>query len=378
MVSLSPSVCYEVAHHCDNAERLSLYRLSKRVRSVMRGLFYRNIQVKGNAATLVVRSLALNADLCKLVECLWFLDRYVLVEGKHWAAALPRMKNLWFLIIAGTIDIPRHIIPRIPFQLRFFGSVSNVSGNWPYFLVTQVALEEIAINGEFRGAYPGRGTLPSLRHVKLMALDLTHLVPRHPELTDIWFLTRNHLAERTLRFEDAQKFARTSYPQLTALRIGVPELLPLLRAAPRMLYGLRDLVLDEDLTWSGFTLEDEPQETDEVLYLWESPLRSLAECLNKRFRELETVFLVFHPGENSRINNNRRLLSCSDARCFATVFASYATAPLFQTLRIKAADGYAVCKDWDVYGMKYFPLEDKRRVQTPRYARIFNHEDDNF
>ncbi|KAK7044984.1 hypothetical protein R3P38DRAFT_3177209 [Favolaschia claudopus] len=355
MVSLTPSIYFHIGLFCEMPERISLYQVSRRICGVMRTMFYRNIEVEGNAATLVVRSLAENPELPKFVERLWFTDRDVLMEGEPWAIALPAMKNLWLLIIAGTINIPREVIPHIPFQLRFFGSGSNMSGNWAEFLLHQFALEELVINGD--------------------AFDLAQMVPLHRHLTDIWFCTgRKALAERSLEQAHADLFTRAR-AHLTGLRIGVPKLLPILSAAPGMLRFLQDLVLDEDLSWSAFTLNDDHED---VLYLWESPLRVLAEALDVRFSELETVFLVFHPSLRTRVGNNRRLLSVLDARCFATVFASYSTAPLIQNLRNQAKDGYAVCEDWKVVDIKYFDLEDKPLVQTPRYAHLFTHEDKYF
>ncbi|KAK7040429.1 hypothetical protein R3P38DRAFT_3180142 [Favolaschia claudopus] len=380
MTSLTPSVCLHLALFCDMPERLSLYGVSKPVRAAIRVLLYTNIQVDKRAANLVVRSLAKNRSLPKFVECLWFRDRDTLIEAKYWAVALPAMKNLWLLIIPGKIDIPRHIISRTPFQLRYFGAVSNVSGHWPLFLRRQFALQEISINGEFRGPCPGIGALPALRRLKAQPEDVATLLERHHTLAEIWFLSpATSLAVRTLGDTHLARLAQTR-SLLTHLRIGVPELLPIFSAIPDMFLTLQHLVLDEDLSWSAFTLE-----TQEVLYLsmtityqWESPLQKLAVILDTRFEFLESVFLVFNSRRESRIGNERRLLKLSDARCFATVFASYSKAPLFNILRIQACKGYAVCKGWDMSGIKFYPLSAKRRVQKPLYATLFVHQDEYF
>ncbi|KAK7007800.1 hypothetical protein R3P38DRAFT_3211442 [Favolaschia claudopus] len=313
-VSLPPSVYYEVAHFSERPERLSLYRVSKRVRALVRGLLYRKIRVGKDAGNLVVRSLAKNPELPQIVELLWFYHRDTLVEGKYWHVALAAMKNLWLLIIPGKLDIPRQLIPRLPFQLRYFGSVSNVSGNWPEFLFSQVALQDIVINGEFRGtSYPGKGTLPALRRVKAQAFDLARLIQHHHTLRIIWLLTPPpYLAQLTLGEVDLLRIAKTR-SRLTTIRINVPDFLAFMEAAPSALFTLRDIVLDEDLSWSAFTLK-----TEDVQYLWESPLQKLAASLDSRFESLVTVFLVFNNRKRSRIGNNRRLLSITDASCFAT------------------------------------------------------------
>ncbi|KAK7024861.1 hypothetical protein R3P38DRAFT_3193777 [Favolaschia claudopus] len=212
-----------------------------------------------------------------------------------------------------------------------------VSGHWPLFLRRQFALEEICINGEFRGPPPGVGGLPALRRLKAQPEDVARLLEEHHTLTEIWFLSpATSLAVRTLGDMHLARLAQTR-SLLTHLRIGVPDLLPIFSAIPDMLLTLQHLVLDEDLSWSAFTLE-----TPDVLYLWESPLQKLAVILDTRFEYLESVFLVFNSRRESRIGNERRFLKLSDARCFAT-----------------AKKGYAVCKRWDLQGIRFYPLSSK-------------------
>ncbi|KAK7053965.1 hypothetical protein R3P38DRAFT_3577876 [Favolaschia claudopus] len=373
-VSLTPSVYYEVAQFSDRRERLSLYRVSKRVRAVVRGLLYRKIRVGKTAGDLVVRSLAEEPELPKFVELLWFSHRDTLIDGKNWAVALAAMKNLWLLIIPGKIDIPQQLIPHVPFQLRYFGSVSNVSGNWPEFLSSQVALQDIVINGEFRGlSYPGKGTLPALRRLKAQGFDLARFIQHHHTLRIVWLLTPPpYLAQLTLGEVELLRIAKTR-SRLTTIRINVPDFLAFMEAAPAALFTLRDIVLDEDLSWSAFTLT-----TEDVLYLWESPLQKVAASLDRRFEALESVFLVFNYHDESRIGNKRRLLSIEDACCFATVFASSSRAPCFMSLRIRAWDGFAVCTNWKVRATKYFGLGAWKGVQTARYAYLFAQDDEYF
>ncbi|KAK6974479.1 hypothetical protein R3P38DRAFT_3239327 [Favolaschia claudopus] len=373
MFSFTPSICLHVALFCDIPERLSLYGVSKGFRGVIRLILYTSIEVDSRAANLVVRSLAKNPELPKFVECLWFRDRDTLIEAKYWARALPAMKNLWLLVIPGKVDIPRHLASHPPFQLRYFGAVSNVSGHWPAFLRRQYSLEEICINGEFRGPIPGIAALPALRRLRAQPGDMALLLQRHHTVAEIWFRTpATSLAGQMLDDTDLERLAETR-SLLTHLRIGLPELLPIYSAIPNMLLTLQHLVLDEDLTWSAFKLE-----TEDVLYLWESPLQKLAVILDTRFEYLESVFLIFNSRRESRVGNERKLLKISDAHCFASVFASYSKAPLFKTLRIQAKNGYAVCRNWDTHGIKYYNLSAKRHVQKPLYATLFVHQDEYF
>ncbi|KAJ7195414.1 hypothetical protein B0H12DRAFT_1245567 [Mycena haematopus] len=245
----------QIALFCDITEILVLLRLSKTINLFLVHLLYRNVSV-GKSAQKMVASLASNSLLPPLVESLYFTDFLASVDISQWAAVLPALSHLWFLIITPRIPLPPRVIPLITFRLGFFGSISCVDPPWTQLLVSQDRLLRLVITSHFNANdCPGPGKLPLLRSMKGRPADLAKFAFYH-RLEDMWFYTGKSLGGAPLHPDDLAKFSASS-SRLTTLRICAPGFMSLLRAAPHVVFTLRHLVLDEDLTWSAFTLNSD-------------------------------------------------------------------------------------------------------------------------
>ncbi|KAJ7223871.1 hypothetical protein B0H12DRAFT_1240900 [Mycena haematopus] len=320
----------EIAGLCELTEILVLLRLSKSINLFLVHLLYRNISV-GKSAKKMVASLANNSLLPPLVESIYFTDFLASVDISQWAAVLPALSHLWFLIITPRIPLPPHVIPLITFRLGFFGSISCVDPPWTQLLVSQDRLLRLVITSHFNALdCPGPGKLPLLRSMKGRPADLAKFAFNH-RLEDMWFYTGKSLGGAPLHPDDQAKFGASS-SRLCTLRICAPGFVSLLRAAPHVVFPLRHLVLDEDLTWSAFTLNSDTQG------LGGSSLAPLVSLLDEKFRRLKSVFLVC--SETLAHRANRRLITRNDAACFVKFMSGHVSAPMLSAFRFSARDGY--------------------------------------
>ncbi|KAJ7797375.1 hypothetical protein B0H14DRAFT_3548179 [Mycena olivaceomarginata] len=95
--------------------------------------------------------------------------------------------------------------------------------------------------------WPRPRELPVLRSLKGHPADLAHWAFDRPSLDAMWFL-----GGRLQPTDSAKLTVCTSC--LRSLRISAPDFVSLARATPTAICTLCHLVLDEDLTWSDFTL----------------------------------------------------------------------------------------------------------------------------
>ncbi|KAJ7863781.1 hypothetical protein B0H14DRAFT_2574721 [Mycena olivaceomarginata] len=252
MPPLSFSIYVEVALFCGVATRLSLLRLTKSLNVILRHLLYRNITVQGTSARKLVHSLANNPLLPPIVETLLFEDVSTHVNLEEWTRVLPQLVNLWCLGIAPNIPLPQQAIPRITFRLTCFQAICSVAGAWRDFIASQSILDEIYLNSFFWGDVPGPQQLPHLRSLKGHPQDLVNFAAVH-SLVDIWVFTGVPLHTHVFSPSDLEKLA-ASPSRLFTIRISALDFLAVLEAAPALLMMLRHLVIDEDLSWSNFTL----------------------------------------------------------------------------------------------------------------------------
>ncbi|KAJ7688527.1 hypothetical protein B0H14DRAFT_2653183 [Mycena olivaceomarginata] len=237
------SIYVEVALFCGVATHLSLLRLTKSLNVILRHLLYRNITVQGTSAKKLVHSLAKNPLLPLIVETLLFEDVSAHVDLEEWTHVLPQLVNLWCLGIAPNIPLPQQAIPHITFRLTCFQAVCSVAGAWCDFVASQSTLDEIYLDSFFWG---GRACF------KGHPQNLVNFAAVH-SLVDIWVFTGVPLDTHVFAPSDLAKLA-ASPSRLSTIRISALDFLAVLEAAPALLTTLCHLVVDEDLSWSNFTL----------------------------------------------------------------------------------------------------------------------------
>jgi hypothetical protein len=232
--------------------------------------------VRGTNTRKLIHSLANNPSLPPLVRCfnyyfpsskfifvtnlshfkvisLIFADDATSVEVSEWTIVLPVLVNLWRLGITSRIPLPRDLMRSLPFRLTCFQATCAIGGAWKDFVASQPGLGKLYLDGDFCGAVSDSMVLPNLQSLKARPTDVARFVQTHP-LCDAWFFTAAPLGKETLSAVDLTHFDNTEYC-LTTLRISAPDFLLLSAAAPEFVEVLHHLALDEDLTWSDFTLE---------------------------------------------------------------------------------------------------------------------------
>jgi hypothetical protein len=130
-----------------------------------------------------------------------------------------------------------------------------VEGVWLDFLNNMCTLEVFLLHGSLHGRVPG--PLPRLHAIKAHAADLAKFAEGHITLCHLWFDRSKPLAESQLGPVELTPFA-ASFSQLDTIRISAPDLLLLISGAPKFVSMLGHIVIDEDLTWSDFTLNGGP------------------------------------------------------------------------------------------------------------------------
>ncbi|KAJ7801181.1 hypothetical protein B0H14DRAFT_2615600 [Mycena olivaceomarginata] len=264
MPSLPFSIYVEIALFCGVATRLSLLRLTKSLNVILRHLLYRNITVRGTSARKLVHTLA-NNPLLPLIT--W---------------VLPELVNLWCLGIAPNIPLPQQVVPLITFHLTCFQAICSVAGVWCEFIASQSTLDELYLDSDFWGDVPSPQQLPHLRSFKGRPQDLVNFAEVHP-LAHMWVFTGIPLDTHVFTPSDLLKLA-ASPSRLSTVRISALDFLTVLEAAPVLLTSLH-LVVDEDLSWSNFTVESGDN-------LSRSTFGRLATALDGRFSHLRTVLLL--------------------------------------------------------------------------------------
>jgi hypothetical protein len=171
------------------------------------------------------------------------------VDAEEWAAVLPALSRLWYLMITPHIPLSPDVIPLIHFRLTFFGSISTVNPPWPHLLASQDRVQKLVCTKFVcRGSeWPRTCQLPVLRSVKGCPGDLASWAFDCPSLNAMWFL-----GGRLQPMDVAKITACTS--RLRSLRISAPNFVSFARANPGAISTLCHLVLDEDVTWSDFML----------------------------------------------------------------------------------------------------------------------------
>jgi hypothetical protein len=195
------------------------------------------------------------------VESLCFEDSWASVDAEEWAAVLPALSRLGYLMITPRIPLSPDVIPFIRFQLNFFGSSSTVDPPWSRLLGTQGRLQRIVCTKFVcrDSEWPRPRELPVLRSLKGHPADLARWAFDRPSLDAMWFL-----GGRLQPTDSAKLTACTS--RLRSLRISAPNFVSLARATPTAICTLSHLVLDEDLTWSDFTLLSDEMGLVRIVY----------------------------------------------------------------------------------------------------------------
>jgi hypothetical protein len=190
------------------------------------------------------------------VKTLCFEDPDARVDIEQWDTIFPAMKNLTHLALApSTFLMSPDVLPLIKCRLRYFHALSSVGGVWLDFLDNMVTLEVFLLHGSLRGRAPG--PLPRLYAIKGRAADLAKFAEWHITLCHLWVDKSEPLAQSHLGPVELTLFAAT-FSRLDTIRISAPDLLLLISAAPKFVSMLAHIVVDEDLTWSDFTLNGGP------------------------------------------------------------------------------------------------------------------------
>ncbi|KAJ7801659.1 hypothetical protein B0H14DRAFT_2615097 [Mycena olivaceomarginata] len=238
--------------YCRLRERAVITRLCKPLFPMFCHILYHDVKVRGTAASKLVHSLANNPILPPLVFSLIFADDATSVVVSEWTMVLPTLVNLWRLGITSSIPLPRDIMHSLPFRLTCFQATCAVGGAWKDFVASQPRLSEFYLDGDFCGAVPDSMVLPNLQSLKARPIDVARFLETHT-LCDVWFFTGAPLGAQTLSAVELTHFKNTEYC-LMSLRILAPDFLLLYAAALEFVELLSHLVLDEDLSWSDFTL----------------------------------------------------------------------------------------------------------------------------
>jgi hypothetical protein len=166
--------------------------------------------------------------------------------------------------------------------------------------------------------------------------------------------------------------------RLRSLRISAPDFVSFARANPATVSTLCHLVLDEDVTWSDFTLISDQKglvciiffEKHRAEYILQGDSSLASACAlienNERcFRRFESIFLVC--GTIATDRSHCRLLSRDDAVCFLKFMSPYFSSPALRIFRFSATDGYASCIGWDEDVLHY-----SSRSRAPAFLAYYN------
>ncbi|KAK6996729.1 hypothetical protein R3P38DRAFT_3221858 [Favolaschia claudopus] len=363
---LDLDLIFEVARWGGHPEMVAVLRLSRTTYFAFRCMLYRKIVVSGRAAKKVVRTLAHRPQLQPMVECLYFGVGSAVYQ-EQWEQVFPGLVNLTVLEISPLIPLPKSLHPAITCRLNHFTCNGSISTTWAEFLGTQRTLASIFVDGEFVGPFPSPQQIPWLRSIKGRPADIAQFSSH--SLHDFWFCADGMNTAPTLLPADLIQFG-TSPSTLLVVRLSAPQLIQLLEAVPRILRGVRHIVLDEDESWSRFVL---PQERSSS-----AVLKRLAILLGVggRLQYLQSLLLVC--AQQRRVGDSRPILRRSQAPRFAKYIGLYCTAPQLRTLNLFALDGYACWTHWresaEVLDYQDIDLDDHwppADLQEPQYSNVF-------
>ena len=115
------------------------------------------------------------------------------------------------------------------------------------------------LHGGFRGHVPSSNSLRRLTAITARPEVLAKFAARHARLTEAWFLAPQPLPSVSghLLAKDINRFS-ASPSRLDTIRVCTADFLLLMAGVPDIVRSLQSIVLDEDLTWSDFKLDDGP------------------------------------------------------------------------------------------------------------------------
>lgn len=264
------------------------------------------------------------------------------------------MVNMWCLGIVPGIPLSRELMSTLPFRLTCFQAIGAVDSTWSDFVASQTGLSRLYFESDFLGQTPGPLELPNLVSVKGRPKDVARFAELH-SLESLWVVPGT-LIMPALSLGDLSKFA-ASPSQLTTLRISSADFLLLLAAARDVVSLLVHLVLDEDLTWSNFTLGSDhslvrllstsflrTKLISRTNYQVKSTFAGVATALNGQFLHLRRLILVC--AVSSYGHGEQRPLQLDDAKCFAKILASNSGVWGLRTFQLHTRDGCANWTDW--------------------------------
>ncbi|KAK6984035.1 hypothetical protein R3P38DRAFT_2577070 [Favolaschia claudopus] len=324
-----PAIYLEIGRCCNLWDLLELLCVSSELNVLLRHYLYRHIGVRYSADKLV--------DTLAKKRCLWPIVRSLFFEkpGRirlgQWERVLPKLCNLEILSISAGIPLPLELVYLSRFRLTHFAAECDVQGTWIKLIASQPWLQELRFNRTFLGPVPAANKLPLLVALKARPIDCARFAEIH-ELYHIWFYTGDGLATDNLTFASLYRLSH-SPSRLATLRISCYDFLAIVGTTPHLLTQLRHLVLDEDLTWSEFTLGET------AIGLKDSTWARVALSLNSDFQTLQGILLVCD--QKTRGRAHRRRLERLDAWDFAEILYYNSGARPVRAFRFYAHDGYA-------------------------------------
>ncbi|KAJ7756656.1 hypothetical protein B0H16DRAFT_1458110 [Mycena metata] len=132
-------------------------------------------------------------------------------------------------------------LPRLVLKLIFDESADTLADveEWSAVLPAMSELEEIRLEADFFGVFPGPTQLPRLRLIQGRPADIARCAQH--QLKQIWF----YPGRRSLKAADLTLLAR-SPPNLLDICICAHYFTRLLHTGPQMLTTLRHILLDEE------------------------------------------------------------------------------------------------------------------------------------
>ncbi|KAK7028439.1 hypothetical protein R3P38DRAFT_2704249 [Favolaschia claudopus] len=325
----APAIYLEIGLCVRLHELLVLLRVCSELNVLLRHYLYRHIGCERSAGRLI-DSLAKNSSLPPMVRSLTF-EKPGRVCMEQWESIWPQLRNLDYLTICGNLPLPRRLQRLSTCRLTYFAAKCTVIRSWVDFIATQPDIDEMRFDREFLGPVPKPELLPKLCALKARPNDWVKFAEVY-SLYHIWSYTGEGLAHDNLTFASLHRLSR-SPSRLSTLRISCHDFLAIVGYAPRLLNRLRHLVLDEDLTWTEFTLSENPTGLEDST--WARVAASLTD-----FTYLQGIFLVC--GQTALGRANRRRLRRSDGSAFSKILDSNCKAPSLKAFRFYTCDGYAI------------------------------------
>ncbi|KAK7022543.1 hypothetical protein R3P38DRAFT_2961298, partial [Favolaschia claudopus] len=286
---------------------------------------------------------------------------------EQWAYVWPQLRNLDYLGISGGIPLPRRLLRLSTCRVTYFAAKCAVLRSWVDFIAAQPEIDELRFDREFLGPVPRPEQLPKLRAIKARPNDFAKFAERY-DLYHIWSYAGEGLAGDHLTFASLHRLSH-SPSRLTTLRISCYDFLAIVGSVPRLVTQLRHLVLDEDLTWTEFTLGEH------ATGLMDSTWARVAASLNTNFTALIGILLVC--GQTIQGRANRRYLRRSDGGAFTRILRHNCKAPALRVFRFYTVGGYAIWTGLGTAAAKSvlldYPTDDAWMIISPQ--RYFGDEE---